>query len=980
MTKVSRWAHYHWPLKPESPDPLRQNPIASVLKRENAPRHAILKPMLTPSSDLLEITPARLHERIHPKKLGDTLSPIFPCFYFVLRVQIVAACFPKLNRSLFLPSFLGEKPPWCNCTFIMSKAASLPPWEVMPSWEKRPAAPPVVQKEVRFAHLENTFIPPLPPPPPEPVTAPPATNAHRRAISLPKNPRPVRPRLPSSPRPTEKSNESTNESSPIEVADPPPIPATADTRPKSRGRSSTLPGTVESSPSSTSRPPLSLSTSYPTPPSSTKSPVSPQKPLENIKEDNAFPSYKILPPPPPPPPPQIAISIGNNNDYNDNYKAPAPARKSRFNALKRSLSLKILPQSSNGRRSPSTLSATVEPQSPNPPTPDIPPSWQNTIVPTSSLRRKKSKQLTSPAYNGEVFAWIETEGSRVVSIGDDKKEVSEYLARSPRTGKAPSGPSPASTTNAPKSLHVRQRSRRLASPGYVQEKYSLVESGSRSRDTMRDVVVSGGRSPGIPDEEMRANRDTNPPAIEIEGKAIPTRPQRPERPGRPDDSTFDILDMYDEEMRPSTPKPEPPPKESSSGPRLIPLKYAYATSPKEAAPAGPAPPKLIPLKFLSPPSPEESEDDSFPYAYESVDDVPDGLPIEVAPLRIKSSENTPTSERNNVSAPRTPNNNIGSPTQTFNTQSPTRRPENISETITQAPTSLTAHLVSRAAPRKLYSATHSTFLRCCSDGRITVPVLSRYLTQERIFLEEYVRFLALLLANVSIPSRPAHRLASPSRSSSPTKADREINARLTPHLITRLSHAQNQLSLFSNMEPDIQDLNLESWEEATEDGMTDATRMLVRLFDVIGTAVEKGEKSVLVGVVVLWVREKAHLEAWKEVQSTLTMRNSPHQPDIPTESPAASLAVQNYLLPCFSGNESLNAMEELTRLLDEVWCDRYVNEGTGFNRSFEERASVKSERRSWEEKGWEEMAKEGEEMMEMVLGITARGWPGLEGR
>ncbi|KAN0121986.1 hypothetical protein V8E51_000312 [Hyaloscypha variabilis] len=884
----------------------------------------------------------------------------------------------------------------------MSKAASLPPWEVTPSWGKRPAAappPPVVQKEVRFAHLENTFIPPLPPPPPEPVAtqSPPPSNAHRRAISLPRNPRPVRPKLPSSPRPTDNSNESTNVSSPIEDSDPIQPPTTEEKRPKSRGRSSTLPVTIESPTSSTSQPPLPpntsyptlpsttfrpllpLSTSYPTPPSSTKSPVSPKKSLENIREDNSFPAYKTLPPPPPPPPPTSVIPITSNDNYDDNYKATAPARKSRFNALKRSLSLKILPQSSNGRRSPSTLSATVEPQSPNPPTLDIPPSWQNTIVPASSLRRKKSN-LTSPAYNGEVFARIETEGSRVVSIGNDDKKVSEYLARSPRTAKATTGPAPAPATTAPKSLHVRQRSRRLASPGYVQEKYSLLESGSRSRDTMKDAVVSGGRSPGISDEEMRSNRNMTPPVSGTEGKTMPTRPQRPERPARPDDSAFDILDMYDEGMEPSSPKPEPPPKEPSAGPRLIPLKYASTTSPKEIAPPGPAPPKLIPLKFLSPPSPEESEDDSFPYAYESIDDVADGPPMEVAPLRIKSSENTPTFESKNVTTPRSPNNKVGSPIPLLTAQSPIPQMESARESTTQAPTSLTTHLVSHAAPRKLYSATHSTFLRCCSDGRITVPVLSRYLTQERIFLEEYVRFLALLLANVSIPSRPAHRSASPSQGPSPIKSTREINARLTPHLITRLSHAQHQLSVFSNMEADIPDLNLETWEEATEDGMTDATRMLVRLFDVIGTAVEKGEKSVLVGVVVLWAREKAHLEAWKEVQSTLTMRNSPHQPDIPTESPAASLAVQNCLLPCFSGNDSLKAMEELTKLLDEVWCDRYVNEGTGVSRAFEERAETKGERRSWEEKGWEAMAKEGEEMMEMVLGIMARGWPGLEGK
>jgi hypothetical protein len=441
-----------------------------------------------------------------------------------------------------------------------------------------------------------------------------------------------------------------------------------------------------------------------------------------------------------------------------------------------------------------------------------------------------------------------------VSIGNDEKEVAEYPARSPRAAKTPTGTAPAGT-QAPKTLHVRQRSRRLASPGYIQEKYNLADGGRRDGDVIGDVVVSGGRSPGISDEETRANRNTRQPIRGNETNVTPSRPQRPEKPDKPDSPRFDFPEMYDEKMRPTSPKPEPPPKESSAGPNINPLKFATASSPKEVAPASPAQPKLIPLKFLFPPSPKELEDGSFPYAYGSIDDVTDNPPLEVAPLRIKSSENAPIPEGYIDSAPRASNNE--STTQISNTDSAyaTQAPDN--ESATQAPTSVTARLISRAAPRKLYSATHSTFLRRCSDGRITIPVLSRYLTQEWIFLQHYLRFIALLLANVSIPSRPALRSPiSPPQTPKSTKVEREINARLTPHLITRLSHAQNQLSLFESLEAGIPDLSLESWEEATEDGMTDATRMTVRLFDVIGTAVERGEKSVLVGMVVFWAREK----------------------------------------------------------------------------------------------------------------------------
>ncbi|PMD12798.1 hypothetical protein NA56DRAFT_454036 [Hyaloscypha hepaticicola] len=470
-----------------------------------------------------------------------------------------------------------------------------------------------------------------------------------------------------------------------------------------------------------------------------------------------------------------------------------------------------------------------------------------------------------------------------------------------------------------------------------------------------------------------------------EPKVVPTRPQRPDFTEIPEFLTFQMLDIYDEQTTPPSPKPEPPPKELLTGPRFIPPKYAAVASPKEATPAGPAPPKLIPLKFLSPPSPEDSEDDSFPYPFRSLNDIVDDTPAEVAPLRIsKSSENSstsnrivnPISSRSNIdleSTTQARNNELESTVRGPNIdfQSPARSPYNDSNMTIQAPTSLTDHLVSRASPIKLYNATHSTFLRCCSDGRINVPTLSRYLTQERIFLQAYIRYLALLLANVSVPSRPKP-LSSPSQSS--TQGDRRINARLTPHLIARLSHAQTQLSLFSDLAVNIPDLNLESWGEETEDGMTDATRMLIRLFEVIGSAIERGEKSVLVGMVVMWVREKAHLEAWKEVQSTLTIRNQPHQPEIVLEDPAASRAVQNYILPCFTGNETAKQMGELTELLDEIWCDKNLGEGEG-KRGFEERSHVLKGSPRNLEKGWEGESKEFEAMMEIVLGIMARGWP-----
>jgi hypothetical protein len=708
----------------------------------------------------------------------------------------------------------------------MSKAGSLPPWEVIPPWGKRgPVQVPVVQR-VRFAHLENTFLPPLPPPAPEPVSAPPqqpasvASNAHRRAVSLPRNPRPVRPKVQNSPRPIDASPQATNDPFPVSAADPipPQLPDSSQTT-RTRSRSSTLPGTTAASP--TSGPLLSHNTSYPSPPSSNKPLISSRQQLENIREDNTLPSNKSLPPTP-----QLDAF-----PTNDTTNIP-PTRKSRFHALKRSLSLKTLPQISNGRPSPSALSPSTRYS--NPSTPDLPTNWADTVVPSLPLtsREKPSKRLASPSYNEKIFAWIETKGSRVVAIGDNEKEISEYITPTPRTPKTLTLPSPKADINTSKSPneYTKQKSRRLASPGYIKDKFSLAEFvGNRVVNKAGDLV-SGGRTSGIRAEDTKANT-----------KPVSDKSENQSTPGNPDVIAFDILDMYDEEKALPSPKPKPPPKDPTAGPKLIPLKYASAPSPKEKRPAPTAPPvpKLIPLNFPSPPSPVESEDESVFYQYdEPIDDLPRDITLEVAPLRIKSIETTPTSLRSRQDTPtssRSPTSTSGSP---------------------QAPSSLATHLITHATPRKLYNATHGSFLRLCANGKVSLPLLSRYLTQERIFLQSYLRFLSLLLANVSVPPKPTYQSSHSPSQLNTLKADGNINARLTSHLITQLSQTQSRLSLFSSLSNDHADLDLESWEQGTDDGMSDATRMLVRLFDVIGAAVERGEKTALCGVLVLWVREK----------------------------------------------------------------------------------------------------------------------------
>jgi hypothetical protein len=104
---------------------------------------------------------------------------------------------------------------------------------------------------------------------------------------------------------------------------------------------------------------------------------------------------------------------------------------------------------------------------------------------------------------------------------------------------------------------------------------------------------------------------------------------------------------------------------------------------------------------------------------------------------------------------------------------------------------------------------------------------------------------------------------------------------------------------------------------------------------------------------------QAQLEAWKEVQSSKSAQ-------LPTDNPA-SYAVTKALLYSSTGPASLSSIQDLAKLLDNLWCDTYLSP----TKTFSERGvSPKHKDRKWEAD-----ATEFSEMMEILLDIQSRIWP-----
>ncbi|KAF8848322.1 hypothetical protein BDZ45DRAFT_753969 [Acephala macrosclerotiorum] len=212
---------------------------------------------------------------------------------------------------------------------------------------------------------------------------------------------------------------------------------------------------------------------------------------------------------------------------------------------------------------------------------------------------------------------------------------------------------------------------------------------------------------------------------------------------------------------------------------------------------------------------------------------------------------------------------------------------------------------------------------------------------------------------------------------------KDVGERAVDFLVAAIARTRRTLDLFEEVSEDISGIDLDGTEQASGDGSEmSALTMFTRLFGEIGGAVEKRERSVLAGLVMLYAREKAHLDSWLEVKATIS--------SLPQQRPASvSLsqkrksepdrgAVRVYLLPCFTGDEATSYVDDLGKLVNDLWTDKYVKRDR--DSRFTERRDT-GDKRKMKLRGsgsWEDDIRELEGLFEMVLDIQARFWPDIQ--
>jgi hypothetical protein len=326
------------------------------------------------------------------------------------------------------------------------------------------------------------------------------------------------------------------------------------------------------------------------------------------------------------------------------------------------------------------------------------------------------------------------------------------------------------------------------------------------------------------------------------------------------------------------------------------------------------------------------------------------------------------------------------------------------------------------SPSKLSLWKQSDFIRVAGNGEITLTEVSRYLIQERFYLQSLTRFLGLLLANVLLPTKPSGlvtarvvgvkeramkaarqaetnllasritslsrgevgastssrlagmkaRVAAPAASvpilvqpvsvvkgpaAEPEGPAANVKAdtaeRFHDWLVARLLRVRKELDLIDEMAEDFPSLD-ELWDE----GASDVTNGLTRLFTKLGNAIEKKGKNILTGLVLLLAREKAHCDVWRKIGASLA---SPGQ----NSNDKDEGVTRSYLGPTFTSVEAVQSVHELEQLVDLVWQDR----------RFAEASTLVQRTEEGEASGWKDELKEFEMMWDMVLDIQSRFWP-----
>ncbi|KAH7122411.1 hypothetical protein B0J11DRAFT_337595 [Dendryphion nanum] len=173
-------------------------------------------------------------------------------------------------------------------------------------------------------------------------------------------------------------------------------------------------------------------------------------------------------------------------------------------------------------------------------------------------------------------------------------------------------------------------------------------------------------------------------------------------------------------------------------------------------------------------------------------------------------------------------------------------------TSSNTPWTLTSHLLSTNV-NKFTRATQSPFLRLAASGKLSKPVISQWLANDRLYMLGYIRLAGELLRILKLPGKPT-----------PSKDAGVIEVRLLDWLVDALVNIRREERFFMDvaerfgLDVDITTSDGVVAEEKKVEGL----KRFENLFNSLTTAQPPSFLPWLEGLVVFWATEKVYFEAW----------------------------------------------------------------------------------------------------------------------
>ncbi|KAL3453694.1 hypothetical protein BJX65DRAFT_264700 [Aspergillus insuetus] len=216
---------------------------------------------------------------------------------------------------------------------------------------------------------------------------------------------------------------------------------------------------------------------------------------------------------------------------------------------------------------------------------------------------------------------------------------------------------------------------------------------------------------------------------------------------------------------------------------------------------------------------------------------------------------------------------------------------------------LTTHLPT-TTPTTLQRATTHPFLRLAGAGHVPKPLLSQWLSQDRLYAQSYVRFIGGLLAKIQLPRTPSD----PSNPS--------IHEKILTVLIDAITNIQTELGFFEKSADEfglgLNAAPAEARKEGEEAQRKFTTAPITQSYiDMFMSASGPGT-SLLEGLVVLWATETCYLRAWRFAAS---FQEGSAKQDASADADGGALRTR--FIPNWSSKEFEAFVDRIGIVLDE---------------------------------------------------------------